>query len=253
MTPDDCRAGTSDGGSRRRAALCGWRQEGLLRMLENVLEIGERPEDLVVYAARAKAARDWAPSPASLPRSGTVGGRDARCPVRQADRRLPQLAGRPFGGDGLWERRRPYATQEYFEELTAAGLIMWGGLTAATGSTSASRASCRGLRAAAGCGAGALRRLSRRTARAHGRPRRHGSAQPLAIAMAAPVASSSRSTTLSAPGPSAADTSTPSPTTSTRRSPPWRSRPGRRESSVSSGTRLTSTASSPTGQWCPMW
>ena len=28
-------------------------------MLENVLEIGERPEDLVVYAARGKAARDW--------------------------------------------------------------------------------------------------------------------------------------------------------------------------------------------------
>ena len=28
-------------------------------MLENVLEVGERPEDLVVYAALGKAARDW--------------------------------------------------------------------------------------------------------------------------------------------------------------------------------------------------
>src|SRR5262245_45602947 len=37
----------------------GWRTEGLLRMLENVLEIGERPEDLIVYAALGKAARDW--------------------------------------------------------------------------------------------------------------------------------------------------------------------------------------------------
>jgi urocanate hydratase len=37
----------------------GWRQESLLRMLENVLEVGERPEDLVVYAAIARAARNW--------------------------------------------------------------------------------------------------------------------------------------------------------------------------------------------------
>ena len=37
----------------------GWRQEALLRMLENNLENGERPEDLVVYASFAKAARDW--------------------------------------------------------------------------------------------------------------------------------------------------------------------------------------------------
>jgi urocanate hydratase len=37
----------------------GWRQESLLRMLENVLEVGERPEDLVVYTAGARAARSW--------------------------------------------------------------------------------------------------------------------------------------------------------------------------------------------------
>ena len=29
----------------------GWRQEALLRMLENVLAVGENPKDLVVYAA----------------------------------------------------------------------------------------------------------------------------------------------------------------------------------------------------------
>ena len=32
----------------------GWRQEGLLRMLENVLAVGEDPENLVVYAALGK-------------------------------------------------------------------------------------------------------------------------------------------------------------------------------------------------------
>jgi len=37
----------------------GWRQETLLRLLENNIENGEKPEDLVVYMSRAKAARDW--------------------------------------------------------------------------------------------------------------------------------------------------------------------------------------------------
>ena len=36
----------------------GWRQESILRMLENNLENGERPEDLVIYTG-ARAARDW--------------------------------------------------------------------------------------------------------------------------------------------------------------------------------------------------
>ena len=37
----------------------GWKQETILRMLENNLENGERPEDLVVYMSTAKAARNW--------------------------------------------------------------------------------------------------------------------------------------------------------------------------------------------------
>lgn len=36
----------------------GWRQESILRMLENTLEVGEKPEDLIVYSA-GKAARNW--------------------------------------------------------------------------------------------------------------------------------------------------------------------------------------------------
>lgn len=36
----------------------GWRQEAILRLLENNLENGERPEDLVIYTG-ARAARDW--------------------------------------------------------------------------------------------------------------------------------------------------------------------------------------------------
>lgn len=37
----------------------GWKQETLLRMLENNLENGEAPEKLIVYGGIAKAARNW--------------------------------------------------------------------------------------------------------------------------------------------------------------------------------------------------
>jgi urocanate hydratase len=36
-----------------------WRQEAILRLLENNLENGEDPENLVIYMSVAKAARDW--------------------------------------------------------------------------------------------------------------------------------------------------------------------------------------------------
>lgn len=36
-----------------------WRAEALLRLLENVLDVGERPEGLVIYAPIGKADRDW--------------------------------------------------------------------------------------------------------------------------------------------------------------------------------------------------
>src|SRR6188768_4494441 len=40
----------------------GWPQEAALRMLMNNLDpdVAERPEDLVVYGGRGKAARNWA-------------------------------------------------------------------------------------------------------------------------------------------------------------------------------------------------
>jgi urocanate hydratase len=37
----------------------GWRQEGILRMLENTLANAESPEDLIVYGSTGQAARDW--------------------------------------------------------------------------------------------------------------------------------------------------------------------------------------------------
>ena len=37
----------------------GWRQETILRMLENNLENAEDPDNLVIYMSVARAARDW--------------------------------------------------------------------------------------------------------------------------------------------------------------------------------------------------
>src|SRR5437879_8099386 len=37
----------------------GWRQEAILRMLENNLENAERPDQLVIYGGTGKAARNW--------------------------------------------------------------------------------------------------------------------------------------------------------------------------------------------------
>ncbi|MCC6790460.1 MAG: urocanate hydratase, partial [Thermomicrobiales bacterium] len=37
----------------------GWRQEAILRMLENTVHNGERPQDLIIYAASGQAARNW--------------------------------------------------------------------------------------------------------------------------------------------------------------------------------------------------
>src|SRR2546428_8809023 len=37
----------------------GWRQEAILRMLENNLENAEKPEELIIYGGAGKAARNW--------------------------------------------------------------------------------------------------------------------------------------------------------------------------------------------------
>jgi urocanate hydratase len=37
----------------------GWRQEGILRMLENTVQNGESPQELIIYGGTGQAARDW--------------------------------------------------------------------------------------------------------------------------------------------------------------------------------------------------
>ena len=109
----------------------GWRQEALLRLLENVLAVGEDPEKLIVYAAVGKAARNWAAHRQIVETLTTM----------DEDQTLVIQSGKPIGLlkthaqaplvimancniVGQW------ANAEVFYELEKKGLIAWGGLTA---------------------------------------------------------------------------------------------------------------------------
>ncbi|MBO1326452.1 urocanate hydratase [Acetobacter sp. TBRC 12305] len=109
----------------------GWRQEGLLRLLENVLSVGEDPANLVVYAALGKAARNW-PSHDAIVRALTTMGDDETLIVQ---------SGKPIGVVKTHERAPivvmancnivgQWARAEEFYRLEKQGLICWGGLTA---------------------------------------------------------------------------------------------------------------------------
>ncbi|MGV3489740.1 MAG: urocanate hydratase [Devosia sp.] len=109
----------------------GWRQEALLRLLENVLAVGENPDQLIVYAALGKAARNWAAHRQIVEALTTM----------DEDQTLVIQSGKPIG---LFKThgRAPlvimancnivgqWAKAEVFYELEKKGLIAWGGLTA---------------------------------------------------------------------------------------------------------------------------
>ena len=109
----------------------GWRQEALLRLLENVLAVGEDPEKLIVYAALGKAARSWAAHRQIVETLTTM----------DEDQTLVIQSGKPIG---LFKTHAAsplvimancnivgqWAKAEVFYELEKKGLIAWGGLTA---------------------------------------------------------------------------------------------------------------------------
>ena len=109
----------------------GWRQEGLLRLLENVLAVGEDPDNLVVYAALGRAARDWPSHDRIVEALKTMG----------EDETLLVQSGKPIGLIRT-HARAPivimancnlvggWARPEVFYDLERRGLICWGGLTA---------------------------------------------------------------------------------------------------------------------------
>ncbi len=118
-------------GTRRTCST--WTIEAALRMLQNNLDpdVAERPEDLVVYGGRGKAARDWPSFHAIL----------ATLERLEPDETLLVQSGKPVGVVRTHEDAPRvliansnlvphWATQEKFDELSAKGLIMYGQMTA---------------------------------------------------------------------------------------------------------------------------
>ncbi|MBC7261782.1 MAG: urocanate hydratase, partial [Chloroflexi bacterium] len=111
----------------------GWGQEAAMRMLMNNLdpEVAEKPDDLIVYGGRGKAARNWECFDALV-----------RCLKElENDETLLVQSGKPVGIFRTYPDAPrvliansnlvgKWATQEYFDELDAKGLIMYGQMTA---------------------------------------------------------------------------------------------------------------------------
>ena len=120
--------------ARRGSALrCrNWRAEALLRMLENVLEVGERPRDLVIYGAFGKCARNWDAFHAIVDALQNL--EEDQTLVLQSGAPvgvLPTHPGAPMVVSAVNNTVGAWATPEKFYERYAAGLTIWGGLTAA--------------------------------------------------------------------------------------------------------------------------
>ena len=111
----------------------GWAQEAALRMLMNNLdpEVAERPDDLVVYGGTGRAARSWAAFDAIV----------ATLRNLESDETLLVQSGKPVGvfRTHEWAPRvliansllvPDWATGDEFRRLEAAGLTMYGQMTA---------------------------------------------------------------------------------------------------------------------------
>jgi urocanate hydratase len=109
----------------------GWRQEALLRMLQNNLENAELPEELIIYGGTGKAARNWDAFNAIVDSLKEL----------EDDETLLVQSGKPVGvfktsessprvliaNSNLVPR---WSTWENFYELEDLGLMMYGQMTA---------------------------------------------------------------------------------------------------------------------------
>ncbi|MGI9065182.1 MAG: urocanate hydratase [Pyrinomonadaceae bacterium] len=111
----------------------GWHQEAALRCLMNNLDpdVAEKPEDLVVYGGKGKAARNWASFDAIV----------RELQALEHDETLLVQSGKPVGVFRTHEYAPrvliansnlvgAWANWEYFHELERKGLMMYGQMTA---------------------------------------------------------------------------------------------------------------------------
>lgn len=110
-----------------------WLIEAAYRMIQNNLDpaVAEKPDDLIVYGGRGQAARNWECYDAILESLKNL----------EPDETLLVQSGKPVAVFKSHEDAPKvliansnlvphWATQEYFDELAAKGLIMYGQMTA---------------------------------------------------------------------------------------------------------------------------
>ncbi|HEC72448.1 MAG TPA: urocanate hydratase [Thermoplasmatales archaeon] len=109
----------------------GWKQEAILRMLENNLENAEIPEELVVYGGTGKAARNWECYEKIVETLKNL----------ENDETMVIQSGKPVAVFKTWSNSPRvvmansnivphWSTWEKFYELEQLGLIMYGQMTA---------------------------------------------------------------------------------------------------------------------------
>ena len=109
----------------------GWRQEAILRMLENNLENAELPDDLIIYGGTGKAARNWESYDAIV---------DILKHLENDETMIIQ-SGKPVAVFKTWETSPRvlmansnivphWSHWDKFNELDKLGLIMYGQMTA---------------------------------------------------------------------------------------------------------------------------
>src|SRR3569833_3743988 len=113
----------------------GRQQEAALRMLMNNLDpvVAERPQDLVVYGGRGKAARNWACFDAIVKSLKTLGDDETLLvqsgkpvAVFRTHAQAPRVLIANSNLVGKW------AIWEHFDELDKLGLLMYGLVTASS-------------------------------------------------------------------------------------------------------------------------
>src|SRR5690606_20160727 len=105
----------------------GWEQEAAMRMLLNNLdgEVAERPEDLVVYGGSGKAARNWPAFDAIVASLKTL--RNDQTLLIQSGKPVAVFPTHPDAPRVLLANSwivPHWATNDYFRELEAKGLMM---------------------------------------------------------------------------------------------------------------------------------
>ncbi len=110
-----------------------WLIEAAYRMIQNNLdpEVAERPQDLVVYGGRGQAARSWEAFDAIL--ESLVKLENDETLLVQSGKPVAVFKSHPDAPRVLIANSNlvpHWATQEYFDDLSKKGLIMYGQMTA---------------------------------------------------------------------------------------------------------------------------